>query len=93
MDLDADLAEIQKPIISTPFTPENIQQLFTSSEILRANGVKFEKSTEGVWRLSYKEQNYLVTFYPNIFDEISSLRLMNFGDPLFERLLHEAQKN
>jgi len=29
MDLDADLAEIQKPIPPTPFTPESIEHLFT----------------------------------------------------------------
>jgi hypothetical protein len=29
----------------------------------------------------------MVTFYPSVFDEIPSLRLMNFGDPLFEKML------
>jgi hypothetical protein len=87
MDLEVDLAEIQKPIPSTPFTPETIEQLFTDSAILKASGVQFERRSEGTWQLNYKGQNYMVTFYPNIFDEMSSLRLMNFGDPLFEQLL------
>jgi len=87
MDLDADLAEIQKPITSTPFTPETIEQLFTSSAILKVNGVQFERRAESIWQLTYKGQNYTVTFYPNIFDEMPSLRLMNFGEPLFEKLL------
>lgn len=87
MDLDADLAEIQKPIPSTPFTPETIEQLLTSSAILKANGVQFERRSEGTWQLNYKGQNYMVTFYPKVFDEMPSLRLMNFGDPLFEKLL------
>lgn len=87
MDLEADLAEIQKPIPSTPFTPETIEQLFTNSAILKASGVQFERRSEGTWQLNYKGQNYTVTFYPNIFDEMPSLRLMNFGDPLFEKLL------
>jgi hypothetical protein len=87
MDLDADLAEIQKPITSTPFTPETIEQLFTSSAILKINGVQFERRAESIWQLTYKGQNYTVTFYPNIFDEMPSLRLMNFGEPLFEKLL------
>lgn len=87
MDLEADLVEIQKPITSTPFTPETIEQLFTDSAILKASGVQFERRSEGTWQLNYKGQNYMVTFYPNIFDEMSSLRLMNFGDPLFEKLL------
>lgn len=87
IDLDADLAEIQKPISATPFTPETIEQLFTSSAILKANGVQFERRTEGIWQFTYKGQNYTVTFYPNVFDEMPSVRLMSFGDPLFEELL------
>ncbi|MBD2166411.1 DEAD/DEAH box helicase family protein [Calothrix membranacea FACHB-236] len=87
MDLDADLAEIQKPITSTPFTPDMIEQLFTSSAILKANGVQFELRAESIWQLTYKGQNYTVTFYPKVFDEMPSLRLMNFGEPLFEELL------
>jgi len=87
MDLDADLAEIQKPISAAPFTPETIEQLFTSSAILKANGVQFESRSADIWQLTYKGQNYTVTFYPKVFDEMPSLRLMNFGDPLFEQLL------
>jgi len=87
MDLDADLAEIQKPIPPSPFTPETIEELFTYSVILKASDIQFERSSEKIWHLNYKGHNYMVTFYPNVFDEISSLRLMNFGDPLFEKLL------
>ena len=87
MDLDADLAEIQKPIPSTPFTPETIEQLFTDSAILKASGVQFERRSERTWQLNYERQNYTVTFYPSVFDEMPSLRLMNFGDPLFEKML------
>jgi hypothetical protein len=29
----------------------------------------------------------MVTFYPDVFDEMPSRRLMTFGDPLFEELL------
>jgi len=87
MDLDADLAEIQKPIPSAPFTPEIVEQLFTDSAILKASGVQFESRSERTWQLNYKGQNYTVTFYPSVFDEMPSLRFMNFGDPLFEELL------
>ncbi len=87
MDLDADLAEIQKSIPSTPFTPEIIEQLFTDSAILKASGVQFERRSERTWQLNYEGQNYMVTFYPSVFDEMPSLRLMNFGDPLFEKML------
>ncbi|MEC4812173.1 MAG: helicase-related protein [Scytonema sp. PMC 1069.18] len=88
IDLDTDLAEIQKPLVPSPFTPEIIEQFFTSSTILKANGVEFERESEGIWQLNYKSQNYTVTFSPNVFDEMPSLRLMNFGDPLFEELLN-----
>ncbi|MBW4646162.1 MAG: DEAD/DEAH box helicase family protein [Goleter apudmare HA4340-LM2] len=87
MDLDADLAEIQKPIPSAPFMPEIIEQLFTDSAILKACGVQFERRSERTWQLNYKGQDYTVTFYPNVFDEMPSLRLMNFGDPLFELMI------
>jgi hypothetical protein len=33
----------------------------------------------------------MITFYPDMFDEIPSLRLMNFGEPLFAELLHLVQ--
>ncbi|MEJ6488008.1 helicase-related protein [Nostoc punctiforme UO1] len=87
MDLEADLVEIQKPITSTPLTPETIEQLFTDSAILKASGVQFERRSERTWQLNYKGQNYMITFYPNIFDEIPSLRLINFGDHLFEEII------
>ncbi|MDB9344567.1 helicase-related protein, partial [Nodularia spumigena CS-588/06] len=91
MDLDADLAEIQKPITPSPFTPEIIEQLFTSSAILTARGVQFESRSERTWQLIYQGQNYTVTFYPDVFDEMPSLRLMNFGEPLFEKLLQVVE--
>ncbi len=43
-----------------------------------------------IWQLTYKGQNYTVTFYPDVFEEMPSLRLMSFGDPLFEELLQTA---
>ncbi|KYC40211.1 hypothetical protein WA1_27120 [Scytonema hofmannii PCC 7110] len=67
--------------------PETIEQFFTSSTILKASGVEFERKGKGIWQMNYKRQNYTVTFSPSIFDEMPSLRFMNFGDPLFEDLL------
>jgi len=95
MDLDADLAEIQKPMTPTPLTPEMIEKLFTCSEIVQAIAASFIPQTESsnqhrVWQLAYKGQNYTVTFYPDVFEEMPSLRLMSFGDPLFEELLQKA---
>jgi hypothetical protein len=105
MNLDADIAEIQKPIHPTPFTPQSIEQLFTASALLRLHGISFQKtgdseallrsplalpqaSADRIWELVHKAQNYTITFYPDVFDEMSSLRLMTFGDPLFEEILN-----
>ncbi|KYC37320.1 helicase [Scytonema hofmannii PCC 7110] len=91
MDLEADLAEIQKPVPPAPFTPETVEQLFTTSVILRACGAKFENKGDRIWYLTYKGQDYTVTFYPSVFDETPSMRLMTFGDPIFETLLQLGQ--
>ncbi|WP_041643999.1 hypothetical protein [Trichormus azollae] len=48
MDLDADLAEIEKAIPPTPFTPESIEHLFTTSAILKSTGVIFEPNGKGL---------------------------------------------
>lgn len=87
MDVEADLEDIRKPISPTPVTPETIEQLFTASTILRSCGALFESKGEHTWQLTYKGRNYRVTFYPEVFDERPSLRLMSFGEPLFEELL------
>ncbi len=91
MDLDADLAEIQKPIPPTPFTPESIEHLFTTSTILKSAGVIFQLKDEKTWLVTYKNREYMITFYPDMFDEIPSLRLMNFGEPLFAEFLQMTQ--
>ncbi|OBQ37331.1 MAG: helicase [Anabaena sp. CRKS33] len=91
MDLDADLREIQKPIPPTPFTPETIEHLFTTSTILKSAGVIFQPDGERTWLLIYKSHEYQITFYPDMFDEMPSLRLMNFGEPLFAEFLQMTQ--
>ena len=39
IDVEADLAEIRKPIALTPFTLDQIEQLFTTSTLLKSKGV------------------------------------------------------
>ncbi|MFB2838159.1 helicase-related protein [Floridanema evergladense] len=90
MDVVADLAEIRISIPASPILPEAIEQLFTTSTLLKACGVRFEQAEERTWQLFYKGRNYSVTFYPEVFDEMPSVRLMSFGDPLFEDLLAVA---
>ncbi|MFN6232955.1 MAG: helicase-related protein [Dolichospermum sp.] len=91
MDLDADLGEIQRPIPPTPFTPETIEHLFTTSTILKSAGVIFQPDGEKTWLLIYKSREYQITFYPDMFDEMPYLRLMNFGEPLFAEFLQMTQ--
>jgi hypothetical protein len=99
MDVEADLEDIRKPISPAPVTPETIEQLFTTSTILRSCGAFFESKSDRPkgggeanrsWQLTYKGWNVSVTFYPEVFDEMSSLRLMSFGEPLFEELLENV---
>lgn len=89
MDVEADLQDIYKPISPTPVTPETIEQLLTTSTILRSCGALFESKGERIWQLTYKGRNYDITFYPEVFDQMPSLRLMSFGEPLFEQLLEK----
>lgn len=99
MDVEADLEDIRQPIPQTPVTPETIEQLFVTSACLKFCGASFEEVSDTplagdnaprLWLLTYKGQEYRVTFYPEIGDEMPSLRLMSFSDPLFELLLAQG---
>lgn len=87
MDVEADLTAIREPIPPTPTTPEAIEHLFTTSALAKAVGAVFERQSSNTLKLMYRQQTYAVTFYPDRFDEFPSLRLMSFGEPLFEELL------
>lgn len=91
-DVEADLAEINEPLARSPLSPETIEQLMTNSQILASLGVEWIKLGEGVWQLHDSGNAYQVTFYPEVFAENSSLRLMSFADPLFEDLLARCKK-
>lgn len=78
MDVEADLAELRKPIPQSPISQEVIEQLFTISMRLRVIGATFERTGEQ-WSLTYKNQHYAVTFYPDLFDQHPSLRLIDRG--------------
>ncbi len=89
MDVEADLTELRQPIPSSPFNAEIIEQVLTRSRLLQKAGIRFEKIAEKLWKLQLEDQSYQVTFYADTFDEHPSLRLMTFGDPIFELLLHK----
>jgi hypothetical protein len=94
MDVEADLAEIRQPFIPTPITPEQIEQLFTSSKILSDKNIVFESmgdsagicEADHVWRLILPRKIYCVTFYPEVCDRMPFLRLMSYGEPLFKEI-------
>ncbi|XHX79072.1 MAG: hypothetical protein RBJ76_03830 [Stenomitos frigidus ULC029] len=83
MDVEADLAELRKPIAPAPVSAEDLEQLFTASKLLKAAGANFEPEGNGIWTLTYRSQTYRITFSPTVFDEQPSLRFMTFGEPLF----------
>ena len=87
MNVKADLKEIRQPLVSSPISPEEIEELFTNSQILLAENVFFEFKGDRIWELTDKDKTYAVTFYPEVFDQKPSLRLINHGEPLFQKLL------
>lgn len=90
-DVEADLQEIQKPLLPAPMTLDAIEQTLTQSMLLKYRGVQFEAIEPAVWRLTYQKASYLVTFQPKTFEERPSLRLMTWGEPLFDTLVNLAQ--
>ena len=87
MDVEADLKEIRKPLPAAPVTAAGIQELFVRSHLLKAKGIEFSEVETGIWDLKHKGTTYQVTFNPTLFEEKPSLRLMNWGEPLFDRLV------
>ncbi|MFM7602576.1 MAG: hypothetical protein ACKO7R_15480 [Pseudanabaena sp.] len=75
---------------SSPFDAKAIEQLFTRSLLIQKSGITFEDAGDKVWTMQLQQKSYQVTFDPDIFDEHPSLRLMTFGDPLFETILFTA---
>jgi SNF2 family DNA or RNA helicase len=89
MDVEADLAQLCQPLPPTPVTTAGIEALLTTSKILQAMEVKFEYLGGQIWQLTYQHKTYNVTFHPEVFNEFPSLRLMNFGDPIFDTLIFD----
>ena len=64
--------------------------MFTRSLLLQKSGITFEDVGDKVWTTQLQQKSYQVTFHPDTFDEHPSLRLMTFGDPLFESILFKT---
>lgn len=91
-NVEADLTFIRQPIPQSPVTSESIEQLFTRSQLLTQSGIGFEVMGDRIWQVNYQGKEILVTFYPDVFDHSPSLRLMSFGEPLFELCLELVEK-
>ena len=89
-DVEADLQEIRKPVSPAPVTPESIQSLLTQSKHLQAKRIHFDPLEDDTWQLEFCRSYYQVTFSPALFDKNTNLRLMSWGNPLFEDLLKQA---
>ena len=89
MDVEADLADIHAERSPSPLTISEMENQFTTSKVLRNSGINFAALEDHIWQISLQGKNYKVTFHPSVFDERSSLHLMSYGDPLFERLVKE----
>jgi SNF2 family DNA or RNA helicase len=87
MSVESDLEYLRQAIASSPITCEKTEELFTNSVIFPSIGVEFIETGDRTWQISHKGKTYNVTFYPDVFDEFPSLRLMSLSEPLFEYLL------
>ncbi|MEB3309750.1 MAG: helicase-related protein, partial [Snowella sp.] len=87
MNVESDITEVRQPLTPSLMTPKEVEQLFTQSLILKKRGFKFLEENKRIWTIKQDKTHYKVTFYPEIYDEHSSLRLMTYGDPFFKQLL------
>lgn len=75
-----------------PRIADEKKRIAEEQALLHSKGIIFTQSQPQIWEILYKQQNYTVTFYPDVYDEKPSLRLINFCEPLFEELLSAACK-
>ncbi|WP_017302310.1 SNF2-related protein [Nodosilinea nodulosa] len=90
-DVEADLHDIRRPLPLTAISLETVEATFTQSNLLKAKGIHFSQLELEVWTLTTGQRTYSVTFKPEVFGEKPSLRLMTWGDPLFQSLLAASQ--
>jgi SNF2 family DNA or RNA helicase len=88
LNVESDLIEIREAFNHSKITPEMTKNLLTQSPILKRKGVEFFEKDHQIWLVKYDNQTYKITFYPEIFEELPSLRLMTLGEPLFDNLLN-----
>lgn len=62
IDVEAELAEIRKLPPLTPFTAEQIEQLFTTSALLKSKGVVFGAFGDCCWELTFQGRKFNIPF-------------------------------
>ncbi|MTF40390.1 SNF2-related protein [Cyanobacterium aponinum] len=87
MNVDADLKLVKQKIPPNPLPPEKVEQIFTQSRWLQSQGIIFEAQENKKWLLRWQKLIYHVTFYPDVYEEYLSIKLMSLGEPLVEKLL------
>jgi hypothetical protein len=100
INVSADLELIKQPIPPNPLFPQLVEKLFTNSSILKSKGIEFIPSENQTWLLSIVsssksiklKKTYHVTFYPEIFEDYPSLKLMSMGDTLFDRIVNQVRQ-
>lgn len=84
MDVAADIAEISQTLPPSPISQSEIEQLFTTSNLLKSRQINFESVGEQIWSRSIDRKQYTVTFDPTT-AEREGIRLISYGEPLFVR--------
>ncbi|MGL5033770.1 MAG: helicase-related protein, partial [Microcystaceae cyanobacterium] len=87
MNVEADIAEVRQALSPSPINQDDVERLLTQSIVLKNNGIQFHQQSHQVWQLQIDQRIYEVTFSPQVYDDCPSVRLMTYGDPLFEQLL------
>ncbi|MCG9890260.1 MAG: SNF2-related protein [Thermosynechococcaceae cyanobacterium MS004] len=87
MDIEADLAEISQPIVSSAFNLSDIEKMLTTSVLLKQKGFTWTLLKSKVWELTFESQKFEVTFDPKRFEENSLLRLMFPGESLWIKFI------
>ncbi|WP_373478328.1 DEAD/DEAH box helicase [Geminocystis sp.] len=102
INVSADLQLVNQKIPPNPLPPKKVEQIFTQSRWLQSQGITFQDKdddetllwhledcslSDRIWLLTWKTQTYHVTFYPEVYEEYPSVKLMSLGEPLVEKLL------
>ncbi|MGA1601067.1 MAG: SNF2-related protein [Prochlorothrix sp.] len=91
-DVEADVAELQRPLPPTPLAWADLEHHFTTSPTLQNHGFHFRRRDDRqVWQLRGPESLppilREVTFNPALFGDQPSLQFLSPGDPLFHQLV------